>query len=96
MAVVFSQRSRWDLLEILEFHTARNPRYAKELTDRLIDVALSLGEHPQRGSQSRHREHRRVFESGHAIVYDENGGDFVVLRILHGARDIEALLSDEN
>jgi plasmid stabilization system protein ParE len=96
MAVVFSQRSRWDLTEILEFHAIRNSRYARELTNRRIDVLFSLGDMSQRGSLSRASEHRRVFESGHAIVYDMTGDDVVILRVLHGARDIDALLSEEN
>lgn len=98
MAVIFSERSRSDITEILEFHIFRDPRYAKGLTDRLIDTTLSLNRFPERGSLSHtesDRAFRRIFESGHAIIYSMTGGDVIIVRILHGARDIDAILAEE-
>lgn len=58
-------------------------------------AARSLSETPLRGValQTRRREIRRLIESGHVILYACET-HIVILRVLHGSRDIAAIVAD--
>lgn len=94
--VTLSRRAVSDLDDIYDFHHVRNPRFATALVTRLSDAIRSLAQHPKRGTNLPTAPHfRRLVESDHVIVYAARGDDVVIVRVLHGARDIEALLSNE-
>ena len=93
--VVFSSRARRDLLEILQFNASRNPRFAIDLNDKLRAASRSLSESPLRGVAlfTRKRQIRRLVESGHVILYAADN-EIMILRILHGSRDVAAIVAD--
>lgn len=94
-AVVFSVAALKDLNDIFEFQVALNPRFAVDLTDRLRAAARSLSINPDRGAAARtsRRQVRRLVAAGYVIVYSSE--DVVrVLRIVHGSRNIAAILAD--
>ncbi|MFD1702635.1 type II toxin-antitoxin system RelE/ParE family toxin [Methylopila henanensis] len=96
-AVRFARRAIADLDDIYDFHHARTPRYAEQLNLRLRVAALSIARHPERGAALPRTPHfRRLVESDHLIVYAAQDGRIFIVRILYGARDVDALLSAES
>ncbi len=89
-------RAEIDLVDILAYIHQRNPTAAQRLNLRFSAVFELLAEHPWAGVE---REHYapglRSFVSGnYAILYRIGGEEDVqVIRVLHGARDIEAILA---
>lgn len=92
MAVRRRPRFLDDLTEAYSFLSERDPRAADrllddvELTIRLLEIFTGLGRrrdelHP--GVRS-----LRLREYPHVLFYRDDGGDVVLLRLLHAARDI--------
>lgn len=88
-----------DLDDILSYvFEPSGPRQAEHVANRLHDAFDKLAENPELG-------HRRddltslpvCFWSvwSYLVVYKPASNPLVVVRVLHGARDIESLLSDE-
>lgn len=97
MKVRFSLRSNLDLKAVYAFHAERNPDHAHRLTDGIITAALGLATFPDRGSpqpNAQGRPLRRLIENGHLVVYAVTNDSVVILRVAHGARDVDALLAD--
>lgn len=94
--VSFSVAALDDLDDIYDFHFARNPRYAEKLSTRLRDAARSLSDFPERGASIPDATSplRWVLESGHAILYETSESGVTIARILHGSRDIAAIVAD--
>jgi toxin ParE1/3/4 len=86
-----------DLIGIWSHITERNPRAADALLrqidaacDRLVDFPL-MGSRCDRFGQ----DLRSWVVSRYFIFYRPAGGTVDILRVLHGARDIESILGDK-
>lgn len=71
-----------------------------EVADRLIVLIARrfelLADHPRAGrARDDLRPGMRVFPVGeYLLIYRQAGPDVVIVRVLHGSRDVEALLDD--
>ena len=90
MKVRFSRPARADLRSIIASIAKDNPKAARRYGKLL---ALSLSDFPNRGALLRgHATARRLVVGPYLIVYRADRDLVRILRILHGARDIDALL----
>ncbi len=90
MKVRFSRPARTDLRSIIASIAKDNPKAARRYGKLLADRALSLSDFPNRGALLRgHATARRLVVGPYLIIYRPNRD---LVRILHGARDIDALL----
>ena len=97
--VLLTAGAERDLAEIVdyiaEFDCAAN---AHRVLDRLVAVAESLADFPQRGSHPREllalgmREFRQVFFKPYRLIYSVSGNTVHVHLIADGRRDMQALL----
>lgn len=97
MNVRFSRQANRDLEDAYLFHAERDPDHARRLVDDVISAALSVRTFPDRGSPRPHaagRPLRRLIEKGPVIVYVVDDHGAIVLRVAHGARDLDALLAE--
>lgn len=92
--VVYTRRARKDLVEIGEYIAADSPRAADRLIDGLMDRATLLSENPQIGSfRGDIAEGMRLFPVGnYLLLYREIASGIEIVRVLHGARNLEGLL----
>jgi toxin ParE1/3/4 len=92
-ALRFTRRARRDLDEILDYVTAQDSLAAVRLLARLETAGRLLSRHPRGGRL------RRELGSGirsfpvkpYVVYYAATRGRVIVLRILHGARDVATL-----
>ena len=94
MHVHITQPAIADLQEIEEFISKDNVVAAGRLVQKLEDLCLSLGEHPNIG---RKRDYikpglRTIAEGNYIICYRVHKEAVEILRCLYGARNIEAIL----
>ena len=97
--VLLTTGAERDLAEIVdyiaEFDSAAN---ANRVLDKLIGVAESLADLPERGSHPREllalgiREFRQVFFKPYRLIYSVSGSAVHVHLIADGRRDMQALL----
>jgi toxin ParE1/3/4 len=93
MKVRFARPARADLRSIIASIAKDNPKAARRYGKLLADRALSLSDFPNRGALLRgHATARRLVVSPYLIIYRPDRDLVRILRILHGARDIDALL----
>ena len=95
-AVQWSQRAKEDLEAIWMWIGERNPEAAEAIARRLFDTAESLSGPSWKG---RPRDEispglRSLYVSGYLIFYEILEPGVVIIRVLHGARDVFAALSD--
>lgn len=96
MKVRFSRQARSDLRSIVESIAKDSPQAARRYGRLLSDRAQSLTEFPERGAALRgHPTARRLVVGPYLIIYKPDCGLVRILRILHGARDLDALLASE-
>lgn len=95
MKVRLSSEARRDLIAIGDYIARDNPSRAhsfiKELTNKcagLADIPLGYAIVPRYGA----RGIRRCVHGNYQIFYRADGDLIFVVRVLHGARDYEALL----
>jgi plasmid stabilization system protein ParE len=87
-------------LDDIWFHVATesgNPALADNLIKELTRSFLTLARFPEIGRMRYHRfgERRRILAShGYLIIYTLHDADVWVLRVIHGRRDVAALLDD--
>lgn len=95
MSVRLSRHAVRDLEDIAEFLAKRSVD-DPVLVLRAVEAAvMALGEFPFKGARARFARHRdlRVWTlKGYAIVYRVDRSDVLVVRVVHAARDIDALL----
>lgn len=97
MRVRFSRQARGDLKSIVEKITEHNPQAAERMRRLLSEKAFSLSEHPERGARLiGHPTARRLVVRPYLIIYRLDPTMVRILRILHGKRDIGALLTGES
>lgn len=86
-----------DLAEIWEYIGANNPDAADRLLDNINDKVKLIAESPYIG---REREElapgiRSFPVARYLIFYRPIAGGIEIVRVLHGSRDIDSLLSEE-
>jgi toxin ParE1/3/4 len=94
---ILSTRARRDFVEAINWISKDNPTAAKALRDAVRMATINLGEFPLSGQERPELSPppaRFLMLSGfsYVIVYDAQQKPPVVLRILHGARDLPELL----
>ena len=98
MRVRFTRAARLDLQIIADYLTREyGGAVSRRFSRSLRAAALSLRDHPKRalvvGSIGAH-ELRRLVSAPYAILYEVSGTDVFVVRVLHGAQDIDRILSE--
>ena len=83
-----------DLSEIVAYlEGAAGPRIAERWATRLREAAESLGAAPAIAARDDRlgQGRRRLVVAPYLIVYELHGDEVLVLRVVHGARDLPAL-----
>ena len=94
MAQVFkSPEAKEDLAEIWLYVALDNLEAADRLLDMIDDKAKSLLAHPEMGRKREDlAKSLRCLNAGNYIIfYRISGTDIEIVRVLHGARDIETI-----
>jgi toxin ParE1/3/4 len=89
-----SSLARLDLDEIHDYIAEDNPDAARRWLEKMMDLFTGLAKNPLSG-QARNdiRPDLRSFSQGNYVVYFRpHKGCLEIVRVLHGARDIEGLL----
>ena len=98
-AADLSPRARRDLLEAVRWIAKDNPNAAAGLRDAVVAAAYRIGEHPGIGvlrPELADEPVRFVTLTGYpyVVVYDASEKPPLILRVLHGARDLPEVLRD--
>jgi len=99
MRAVFSPAARRELLEAVRWIAQDNPAAARALRDAIVAAATRIGEFPQLGTERPDLVAppvRLLLLSGfpYLIVYDCEADPPLVLRVLHGARDLPDIFAE--
>ena len=92
-----SDQAKEDMVEMWEYIAQENPSAADRLLQTLVKQYKSLAENPGMGRlREELRPDIRSFPVGnYLILYRAIPEGIAVLRIIHGARDLESLLERE-
>lgn len=92
-AVLRTDRAEEDLLDIWAYIAQDSPVAADAFVDELVETCLTLAEHPAAGhGRPELAPDLRSFSHGNYIIFYrpiDNG--VLVIRVLHGARDLTEL-----
>lgn len=96
-AAVFSPLARQELLDAAKRIAQDNPAAARAFRTALQKAALRLGEHPHLGRERSdlvHPPFRFLPVSGfpHVLVYNPVRTPPLIVRVIHGARDLPEIL----
>lgn len=96
---VFAPRARHDLLDAVRWIAKDNQRAAEGLRDAVVDAAHRIGEHPGIGAMRLELADEPVrflplTGFPYVIVYDAAEVPPLILRVLHGPRDLPELMRD--
>jgi toxin ParE1/3/4 len=94
LPVVRTDQAETDLAEILDYLDKRSPQAAERLATAIDDRANLLGQFPEMG---RKRDElapglRSMVVEQYVLFYRVSATAVEVLRILHGARDIDSIM----
>jgi toxin ParE1/3/4 len=97
MRVGFAHRARSDLQAIADFIAIGNPVRAESFVVELGKACIAIGDRPRaypikRGLPD---ELRVRYFRNYAILYRIAEKEVLVVRVVHAARDLEALMDDE-
>jgi toxin ParE1/3/4 len=97
MRVAFSSRARLDLLGIVLDIAERSPSAAHRVVDAIEARAQSLSLDPGRGRRMGPDRLglRRLIEGSYVIIYRVGDEAVVIVRVLHGARDLDPALQSD-
>ena len=98
MAVVlYRPLARLDLKEVYRYIAEINPAAATEVVREVAGKAMLLSEAPRIGQPAEHLfpELRRFPVGSFLIFYRPTNRGIEIVRILHGARDIESIFHDD-
>ena len=99
MKVVLTATARKQLEAIGDYIALDNPRRARSFVQELRTCAKEIGAAPELfplvPRYERFGIRRRTF-GRYLIFYRIDGGEIAILHILHGARDIEQILSGDD
>jgi len=98
-AARLAPRARRDLLAAVQWIAKDNPAAARALRDAVAEAARRIGEYPEIGRlrpDIADAPYRFVTLTGfpYVIVYNSERQPPLILRVLHGARDLPELLRD--
>ena len=96
-AALLSPAARRDLLAAVQWIAQDNPAAARALRDALLRATIRIGEFPDQGSQRPElapEPYRFLALTGfpYVIVYNAVRRPPLILRFLHGARDLPEVL----
>jgi plasmid stabilization system protein ParE len=96
MRVRFSRASRFDLQDIAAYlNREHGHSVAQRFNSTLREATLSLRRYPRRApviASAPNRELRRLVSAPYVIVYEVRDDEAFVVRILHGAQDVDPIL----
>ena len=101
--IVFSDAAMADILEQSDWYAAKSGRnLAERWEEGVTSTLLRIARRPRVGSPCQFgaeqlRGLRRLSVAGfpkHLIFYQAREGEILVLRVVHGARDLESLFSE--
>ncbi len=97
MPTIIRKRAERDLAEIADFIAKDNTVRAMSFVNELIDCCLAIEEHP---TLARIRPEigkgiRLSIYGSYVVIYRIEGDDVVILRVVHGARDIGGMRLDD-
>src|SRR3954452_4887312 len=98
-AAMLAPQARRDLLAAAGWIAKENPSAAVALRDTVVAAATRIGNHPRIGAlrtELAPQSIRFLVVSGftYVIVYDAGREPPLILRVLHGARELPELLRD--
>jgi toxin ParE1/3/4 len=98
-AAVFSPQASRDLLDAVRWIHKDNPTAARGLRNAVVKAASRIGAHPEAGMirpEFADEPVRFMTLTGYpyVVVYDSSLRPPLVLRILHGARDLPTVLRE--
>ncbi len=92
-ALIWSDRARLDLFQILAYVDATSPIYANAVSERFEHRADLLTDHPRQGRRLPEnrttRDIREVSVHRWRLIYEVTPDAVVILAVLHGARQID-------
>jgi plasmid stabilization system protein ParE len=96
----FSPAARTDLRRAVEWLLKESPRAAGRLREAVSDAAERLGRHPLAGHvrpevSDRPLRFLPMPGSSYVLIYLVRDGEAHIVRVLHGARDLERAFDDE-
>ena len=97
-AIRWSLAAQDDLREIESFVARDSPTYAVRLTDRLLNAVEGLSQFPRLGRivpEFQREDLRELIHRPFRLVYLLAGETAIVLRVVHGARDLVSLVERE-
>jgi len=97
MRVRLSIQALDDIRAIAEFISDHNPERAASFADELFDACEEIGERPRAypGRPQWGRGIRARFHGHYVIIFETDTGVVSILRVVHGARDLDTLMSGE-
>ena len=89
-----SSVAKRDVAEIVEYLAKTNLDAALVFVDQLSDRFRQLEQHPESGAQfgDLQRGLRRTSQGNHVIVYQLLDDAILIVRVVHGARDLHDIL----
>lgn len=92
---IITRKAEEDINEILAYIAADNFNAALALYDRLVDDFEILAENANagRGRPELKEDIRSFPEGNYLIFYRKWAGDIAIVRVLHGARDLDKIFS---
>lgn len=97
--VIWTEPALIDVHEIVQFVAKDSPRYAQKLGNRIAEAPRGLASQPHSGGQvpefDRH-DIREILVKPYRIIYWIRGDDCYVVAVMHGARDLPAIVYPTN
>ena len=87
--VVWTAEAAENLESIITYIEAFNPLAAERMGQRLVALAGSLAEFPDRGRIGPEGTREMTIVPPYIVRYRVNHGNVAILRIWHGARDLD-------
>ncbi len=96
---VLSPAAEQDILEIVEWIAGENPAAARGIRTALDNLATTIGKHPRIGALKAHLasppiRFLPIRGFPYVIVYTPERDPPLILRVLHGARDLPEVLRE--
>ncbi len=94
MRTRFSREASNDLRGIVREIAAQSPRAAQRVRNNISRLAASLAGNPALGPKVGPGSLRRVVVSPYLVFYQASAQEVTVVRVLHGARDLDRILRE--
>jgi toxin ParE1/3/4 len=98
MRVRYSDSAKADLRNLVDHISDENPSAASKLNKTIRKAAASLSQNARRGRLvdfAPHGQLRRIIVPPYLIFYEIGRSTVTIVRIVHGARDIPAVLASD-